>query len=149
MVLDLVQYWWLDRLMEGELIHPQERWRQTPVSAPWPTKVCSKTLYDAMREFVTTEGGIIPSDTKFALELNSMTMTRLRRKTSRWTDPNEVSRSPDPRVMSNAIVNLPTLVECRRAFEALTNQHYNWKTIVDDSFVTPVVGKQIPTEWLK
>lgn len=149
MVLDLVQYWWLDRLMVGELLLVGERWRQSPVNIPWPTRVCSKSVYDAMREFVTAEGGLVPSDTKFALELNSITMTRLRRKTSRWTDPYLVSRERNPTVMSNAIVNLPTLVECRRAFETLTNQHYNWKTVVDDSFITPVVGKQIPAEWLK
>ena len=95
-------------------------WMQAPSSVPWPEKVCSPTLHTAMERYVSSHNRIVPNTTAFALALNKMTMTTLRRVTTRWNTPEGNHRT------TSAIVNLPSLTECRGAFEAYKGRPFVW-----------------------
>jgi len=147
MELESVKFWWLSVLMKGELLSENNRWRQRPKSVNWPGVVCSRTLYNSMVVALVEQGKDVPSEAKFAMDLNSMTCTKLRRVTARWSPTSEPKKD---RVMSNAIVNLPSLSDCRGAFEAVTNHRYNWPDVPNTPAAMDYSNSiEVPAEWLK
>jgi hypothetical protein len=142
--------WWQYTLDQGVIL-PDElrRWRLTQTheeQKEWGPVVSSRALYISLVIYWQSHRryGSPPSDTALSFRLNKLVGVKLERKqTWGYDKPQRLDNEPPlhPLVMElserqSTIVNLPSLADCRAAFERYLGQPVEW-TKEDDTDRTP------------
>ncbi len=126
--LDPTATWWYECLRLGQVLPDYLAWAQKPEGEPWPETVSSVGLYTAMQ--LSTRGRQKHTDpTTFATSLNRMTGTKLYREQKFFNNPLSPDHPREVRMLSRkqyAVVNLPTLDNCRKAFQSYLGQDLGW-----------------------
>lgn len=120
--LDPISEWWYDVLCVGQMFPEAQRWAQSGDEL-WPQILGTTTLYHRCITDLKARGlRFIPSRPMFARELDRMVGIRLKRK-QMWfiatTDDNAGERQ-------RAIIDMPSLEDCRKAFEEYVRQPIEW-----------------------
>lgn len=135
---DPVASWWHETLKQGQVLPDYLHWATKPERMEWPQVVSSVALFISMASKMKDLGQrYIPNETSFSLKLNKMIGTKLERKQTYFSNPMsdqaplEVRKLP---AKQYAIFNMPSLVECRRAFEEYVGQPIEWpqEEVVDE-----------------
>ena len=126
-----IEQWWFTTLMDGTLLPDYLAWASAPSDVEWPSMVGSTALYAAYLISCRARGNNrgISQEMLFAIELNKMLGRRLARVRRRFVNPvvenaPELARSIPSR--QNAIVDFPSLAECRKAFEEYIGHTIEW-----------------------
>jgi len=134
-----MEAWWQDSLMFGCVLPDCLSWAQKPSEDPWPQIVGSRALYMSlvmrMRELGQRN---IPNEALFASQLNKFLGVHLHRKTSRFVNPQLDEYPQVVKMMSgmqNAITNMPSLQQCRDAFEKHVGHEIEWPEAEDPATV--------------
>ena len=135
--LNPIELWWIERLESGQILPDYLTWATDPKGAAWPEVVSSTALYAhfviTLKERMTRS---IPDQTVWTTKLNEMVRLKLTRVQKNFPNPQLDDVPPIVKMMSNrhtTIVNIPTLEECRRAFEAYMGHKFEWPEIRDDT----------------
>ncbi len=127
---DPIAAWWFDVLKSGQVLPDYMFWAQKPERIEWPQVVSSQALHLSMTAKMKDLGQrYIPETTMFSLKLNKMLGVKLERKQTYFSNPGSDQAPPEVRRMPSkqyAIFNMPTLVECRRAFVEFVGQEIEW-----------------------
>lgn len=122
--------WWHDVLRSGVILPDYLRWAQTPLDREWPTELGSGALYAALVVKLKERGvRYIPDQSSFAITLNKMlgmTLTRMQRY---YHNPALENAPREAKLLPNkqyTITNLPSLKECRIAFDDYVGQKQEW-----------------------
>lgn len=130
---DPLESWWHETLQSGQLLPDKLGWAQKPDNTVmWPQIVGSPALHAAMSVKLRNKGmRMIPSENSFALLLNKMVGVKLEKAQRSFSNilvgelgvPQEWGLLND---RQSAIINLPSLAECRAAFEKYVGQKLDW-----------------------
>jgi len=138
--------WWYGTLQSGQILPDPLNWATIPDGEAWPSVVASPTLYAAMAvDLKDKSTRYVPNDTAFALEMNKMLGMKLQRA-QRSFDNQLAGATGMPQMWTKlgnrqyAIINLPDLETCRRAFEAYVGQPLDWPE--DEPDKTPAFMKK-------
>ena len=127
---DPVAAWWYECLKMGQLLPDYLWWASKPERNEWPPCVSSQALYISMTSKMKDLGQrYIPESTVFSLRLNKMIGGKLHRVQKYFNNPMSDQAPPEVRRLSPkqyAIDNMPSLIECRRAFEEFVGQPMEW-----------------------
>lgn len=125
-----IEGWWHETLMRGQTLPDYLSWCTQPEREDWPEVVSSLALHAAMSIHLKDHGARnIPNATMLALQLNKFTGETLRRSYRNFEDPLTDGVPPQARNLparQYAVVNLPTLEQCRAAFEKHIGQPVEW-----------------------
>ena len=124
--------WWYETLCSGQVLPDYLYWATKPERTEWPQVVSSPALFLSMTSKMKDLGQrYIPNETMFSLRLNRMVGLKLERKQTYFTNPmsdqapSEIRKLP---AKQYAVMNMPNLIECRRAFETYVGQAIDWPT---------------------
>jgi hypothetical protein len=146
---DTIDDWWFDTLMDGAILPDALRWASKwdhELEKEWPKVVSSRALHVALTIHCINQRnrGPVPSETALAIRLHKLTKVHLQRKqVSGYIRPMHEKGDPPTHLLivqlsdrQSTIVNMPTLDECRKAFERYLGQSINW-TEASDIVVEP------------
>lgn len=126
-----LEAWWYERLYEGCVLPAFLAWATIPAQEPWPHTVAGPALYASLAIRMRERGvrSQVPSDTLVAMQLNNFVGKLLPRARRRFDDPQldnvpQMARHLGDRM--SAIVQLPPLERCRKAFERFMGQEIEW-----------------------
>lgn len=125
-----METWWLETLMSGQLLPDYLSWAQKPSEDPWTSVVGSKALYVSLivnMQHLNQRNP--PNYAMFASQLNKFVGVQLKRRTARFSNPIMEGAPQIVKTMSdmqNAIYNMPSLAECRAAFEKTVGHVIDW-----------------------
>lgn len=141
--LDPVAAWWYECLMAGQLLPDYLVWASRPTkdSAEWPQVVSSQALFASMCIAVRDKKfRYSPDQTSFSLKLNKMTNTLLERKQKYYVNPMGDDFPREIKLLQAkqyTIMNMPSLAECRKAFEYHIGQPLTWPQELDNDDKPP------------
>lgn len=125
-----LEAWWLETLSSGFVLPEYLAWATIPTREAWPAVVASPALYMSllirMRE---RNQRPMPNETAVSLALNKLLGTTLRRQQRQFANPLEDGGPPEVLRLGDrmsAIINMPTLDECRKAFCTYLGQDIEW-----------------------
>jgi hypothetical protein len=124
--LDQIHEWWMELLMQGQLLDDEQQWAQNGTGL-WPTVVGSSSLYEKMVKDLKDSRMRTPTRQLFSMELDRLAGLKLKRKQIWFTNSTELDAKANQR--QNAITNMPELSECRRVFEKMLNHKIDWPQI--------------------
>lgn len=128
--MEPVASWWYECLRNGKMLPDYLDWACRPVGEEWPEVVASQALYQAMSNSLrTSRMRYVPDATSFALTLNKMAGVRLDKVQKYFVNPMSADAPREVRTMSKkqyTITNMPTLENCRRAFNWYIGQDLTW-----------------------
>lgn len=125
-----LENWWHDVLMSGSILPDYLNWATKPEKEYWPETVSSVALHVALTVYMREHGQRnIPNHTALAYNLNKLTGTVLKRSQRSFDNPliedaPQIVRQMNER--QSAIINMPTLGQCREAFEKHLGQQIDW-----------------------
>ncbi len=136
---DPVQTWWHDTLEQGTLLPDDlRRWSRTTdeMNKDWPPEVSSRALYVSLVMYWHANRcyGTPPSDTLLSFRLNKFLGIELERK-QLWGYEKPTRQEHEPPLhplitqlseRQSTITNMPTLEQCRQAFERHVGQAIRW-----------------------
>jgi hypothetical protein len=143
---DPVDAWWLDVLREGVLVPEELKDMTKPQDDDWPAVVASKVLhYSAVLNLRAQGVRRLPVREEFAKRLNRMVGVKLERKPVRFVLEDVIERPRDFKEWGFgdrqlAITNMPSLEDCRTAFEEYSGSKVEWP---DPDDTTPRFMKSI------
>lgn len=133
---DPVAAWWHDILSSGQLLPDYMAWAGKPVDRDWPQVVSSAALHLTLIYRMRERGQrAIPDLSAWAIALNKMVGVKLNREQKWFVNPMSDDLPKEAKLLPTrqyAVVNMPTLDECRRAFQAYLGQDMEWPTISED-----------------
>lgn len=137
---DPVASWWYHRLCSGKLLDDYLDPFKKPKEEPWTNMVSSPALYIDMAQHFRAHGGRTPpSSTWMALRMNQLTGTQLIRAQRLFANPftsDDRGTVPQEVLMlserQSTILNMPTLEECRKAYEKDLGQPVEWPELQED-----------------
>ncbi len=125
-----IEDWWKDVLSDGVILPDFLSWALSPEKEDWPAIVGSIALYQwAIDTMKRQNVRNIPSANVFYHQLAKLVGVKLRKERRTFTNPggdglpNWVAMLPD---RQTAILNMPGLSKCRRAFEKHLGQKLEW-----------------------
>ena len=128
--MDPIASWWYECLKMGQMLPDYLGWASKPEGDEWPEVVGSEALYVAMQLSLRhSRMRYVPDRTGFSLQLNKMTAAKLERIQKHFPNPTSPDHPREVRMMSRkqySIVNMPTLENCRRAFNWYIGQDQTW-----------------------
>lgn len=128
--LDPVSSWWYECLKIGKMLPDYLEWASKPPGEEWPEVVASGALYTAMSlSLRASRQRYIPDITAFGSTLNKMVGSKLERLQKYFNNPASADHPREVRMLSRkqyTIVNMPTLENCRRAFNWFIGQDITW-----------------------
>lgn len=137
-----IESWWFDALTRGTVLPDYLAWATQPERDDWPTVVSSIALQAAMSIHIHDHGGRgVPNSTLFALQLNKFVGIQLHRSQRRFDDPLPDNIPMPARNLGerhSSVVDMPSLNDCRMAFEKHLGQTIDWP--VDDDKPTTRKG---------
>ncbi len=128
--MDPVATWWYECLKLGQMLPDYLSWASKPEGEAWPERVASTALLTSMLLFSRMgKARYLPDATTFALTLNRMVNAKLIREQLYFNNPMSPDHPREVRMLNrkqHAILNMPTLENCRRAFEWYVGQKLSW-----------------------
>lgn len=131
-----IETWWEERLQLGEVLPDALSWAQNPPGKEgheWPSEVSSDALWRSCLLSIRVTGSAFGvTQAALARELDKMTGVRLNRtKRAAYINPWIGEQTTDKLVRDaserpRAINNMPSLVECRKAFDAYLGYPVEW-----------------------
>lgn len=132
-----IEAWWEERLQLGEVLPDPLAWAQNPSGTeghPWPQEVSSDALWRSCIMHIRMQGGRSGELTQASLarELDKMVgLTLHRTKRASYTNPWIGEQTVDKYVREanerpRAITNMPSLTECREAFDKYIGYVVAW-----------------------
>lgn len=125
-----VDAWWYDALYEGCALPAYLAWAAQPAQEPWPATVAGPALYASLCIRMKERGQRgIPTETALSFQFNRFVGRVLARSRRYFDDPILDNVPPMARHLGDrmsAILNLPDLAECRKAFERYIGQPMPW-----------------------
>lgn len=133
--LSPIEAWWFDTLTTGTVLPDYLAWAAQPAMAEWPEVVSSTALHVSMTLHMRDRNvRSIPSDTMLAFQLDKFIGARLARAQRKFDNP-LIDEAPQiVKQMStrqSAVLNLPSLERCRKAFEKYLGQSIQWPAADD------------------
>lgn len=127
-----VEAWWHDTLVSGQLLPNEIAWAQRPAKELWPKIVSAQALYASYYHYCDTKNMrafISPNLVKQQFK----TMIRSDQKSHRryFSDSMEFENNQLPKHLRGLTelcyaYHVPTLAECRKAFEEYIGQPIDW-----------------------
>jgi len=125
-----LEAWWLDTLMTGYILPDYLSWATRPAGMPWPEVVGSPALYASMSIRLRERGARnIPNETMFAAQIHKFIGMKLKRSQREFVNPMSEEVPQAARFLHDrqaAIINMPDLYSCRKAFEGYLGQEIEW-----------------------
>lgn len=126
--------WWYDALYEGEVLPRFLMWATQPENEAWPPTVAGPALYQSFQQHMSAHKARgVYNDTMLGLQLQRFTGRVLKRSRRNFINPMLDGAPRDVLALGNrmsSIIDLPSLAECREAFELYLGQRIEWP---DDS----------------
>lgn len=140
---DPIDKWWHEVLDSETLLPDYLQWASKPTDQRWPTVVGSPALYASFVVWMKDRNiRSIISEVQFYHHLTKIVGRSLAKSQRQYT--NTMSEAPGIPQMARtlnerqqSITNLPTLAECRAAFEAHIGQPIEWAEPMPDSEKPP------------
>lgn len=128
--LDPPDAWWYDTLTAGQVLPDMLHWAQQPRGDDWPEVVSAAALYASLVLSLRDRGTrAVPSRTAFSYMLDRWVGRKLHRAQRRFDNP---CADDWPALVQNlserhyTVLNLPSLADCRAAFEQHLGQRPEW-----------------------
>lgn len=144
------QTWWEQTLMNGQLLDYDVWSMQKPNDARWPHVFARRAVYYAYAKYCKDNNNgsrTVPEGTFWA-EMERMTKNALKPTNASFPVPNSflleipdwikniaIQGTTSKRRQATAVLNFPTLIECRKAFEEFTGNDYEWPEVEDEPVV--------------
>lgn len=125
-----LENWWLSVLESGCILPDYLSWATCPEKEEWPEVVSSSALYVYMTVFMRDRSvRTLPSNVAMASQMNKFVGRTLSRVQKSYDNPliddaPQMVKQMSARQLS--IVNMPSLAECRKAFENHIGQTIEW-----------------------
>jgi len=137
---DPIESWWYSRLQCGALVPDFLAWATRPIENRWPAQVGSPALYASFRAEYSAKSYSrvpVPSEVLFAMKLARMVgKPKFKRAQRGYTNPQLDNIPMEARYLSdrqNSIIDMPSLEECREAFQRyIGNDTIEWPDVYDD-----------------
>lgn len=126
---DPTAHWWYDTLRSGSVLPDYLSWATKPTGEEWPKIVSSGAMHLAMQMHCKDSQKRAPGNTLWAMELNKMIGVDLNRKQIYFVNPMADDAPREVKLLPQkhyTIINMPPLVECRKAFERFVGQNVQW-----------------------
>lgn len=134
--LNSVESWWHSVLMSGQLLPTELAWASKPIEDPWPMVVSLKALFVAfLIELAARRVNTLETMGTFAPKLYKYVGRKLEKKQRRFTNPMAEHAPPQASILSDDrqyAVEMPSLAECRAAFESHMGGSLEWPEEEDE-----------------
>lgn len=128
-----IETWWLTVLQSGQILPDFLKWAQSPTNDYWASIVSSVALYRAYLLATDRQRGANISDTMFAMRFKKMFPGHELQKSQRaYSDPlfdDAPYLAKNLGERQSSYVNLPSLDDCRAAYEKYVGQKVTWEPV--------------------
>ncbi len=125
-----VESWWHDTLSGGAVLPDYLCWATVPEKIDWPEQVSSVALHASLTVKMRDRGQRgVPSLTALMFQLDKFLGIKTRQQQVEYQNPLSDEAPILVKQMSgrqSTILNMPNLVDSRRAFERLMGQQFDW-----------------------